>query len=327
MPVKRIVAAFLIGLASLPAAGWANDSTAILRSGDLQLTFNPDIAMLAEELTISANEVQVAYRFRNASRRDIETLIAFPLPEIQVGEDAQYDVPAAASDDFLDFRVRVDGQPVAPKLELRARRLGVDQTKLLTELGLPLLPFGDLYARLENLGEGARARLERAGLVDWQTNFGAGNKPLPNAHWKVQATYHWAQRFPAGETVGVSHAYRPVAGLSFFGEHVLNDAQLRRDYCMDEAFLRAGRKLLERGEAAMFREIHYVLTTANNWRGTIGEFRLIIDKGKPQNLVSLCRDGIRKTGPTTFEFKSKNFVPQQDLKILVVEPMPKETAG
>ena len=325
--MKQIAAAVLFCLALLPIPGLANDSTAILRAGDLQLTFNPDIAMLAEELTISAREISVSYRFRNASRRDIETLVAFPLPVIQVGEDTQYDVPQADAENFLDFRLLVDGQPVMPKLELRAHRFGVDQTKLLAELGLPLLPFGDLYARLEKLGKGAKQRLEHAGLADWHTSFGAGNTPLPNPHWRVRAAFYWQQRFPAGETVAISHRYRPVAGMSFFGEHVLSNAGLQRDYCMDDAFLRAARGLIERGEQAMVRELHYVLTTANNWRGTIGEFRLVIDKGKPRNLVSLCRDGIKKTGPTTFEYRSKEFVPQNDLKVLIIEPGSGAQAG
>ena len=72
----------------------------------------------------------------------------------------------------------------------------------------------------------------------------------------------------------------------------------------------------------MMRELHYVLTTGSNWLGTIGVFHLTVDKGKPGNLVSLCIDGIKKTGATTFESVKKDFTPERDLKILILEGAP-----
>ena len=34
--------------------------------------------------------------------------------------------------------------------------------------------------------------------------------------------------------------------------------------------------------------------------------------------MSLCLDGIKKTGPTRFELRKKDFVPERDLAVLVV---------
>ncbi len=62
----------------------------------------------------------------------------------------------------------------------------------------------------------------------------------------------------------------------------------------------------------------YVLTTANTWSGPIGTFKLTIDKGSPKNVLSLCVDGIKKTGPTTFVVEKKNFTPDADLNLLIV---------
>lgn len=69
-------------------------------------------------------------------------------------------------------------------------------------------------------------------------------------------------------------------------------------------------------------DVRYILTTANNWSGPIGEFRLVIDKEDPKALVSLCINGIRKIGPTRFEFTARNFVPKRELDILFLRRLP-----
>ncbi len=62
-----------------------------------------------------------------------------------------------------------------------------------------------------------------------------------------------------------------------------------------------------------------MLTTGRNWKGPIGTFRLTIDKGRPDNLVSLCTEGVRKTGPTTFVVEREDFEPEDDLKLMFIE--------
>ncbi|GAB4237103.1 MAG: DUF4424 domain-containing protein [Methyloligellaceae bacterium] len=299
----------------------ANDSTAILKAGTLQLTYSPDIRLEREDLFLSTREVRVAYRFRNSSERDITTLVAFPLPVITVGDDVEYGINAKDPVNFIDFQVRVNGRRLQPSLQLRATRFGVDQTGLLKDHGIPILPFApDFYQRLERLKGNARLELERAGLVDWSTSFGAGNKPLPTPHWRAHATYYWEQTFPAGKVTEVAHSYVPVPGVSFYGAYVVEDAALRKEYCIDNGFARAARRLMSRYPNGQMHELHYVLTTASNWQGTIGEFNLTVDKGKAGNLVSLCFDGIRKSGPTTFVARVKDFIPERDLKIMILEP-------
>ncbi|WP_182419623.1 DUF4424 family protein [Bartonella sp. HY038] len=39
--------------------------------------------------------------------------------------------------------------------------------------------------------------------------------------------------------------------------------------------------------------------------GVIEDFRLIIDKGKPDALVTFCGDGVQKISPTQFEMRKK----------------------
>ena len=66
--------------------------------------------------------------------------------------------------------------------------------------------------------------------------------------------------------------------------------------------------------------IAYVLRTANSWAGPIGHFKLTLDKGAPSNVISLCAEGVKKTGPTTFVVEKTDFTPDRDLDILIVQP-------
>jgi hypothetical protein len=276
--------------------------------------------MVSEDLYLSFDEVRVRYRFRNESNRDVATRIAFPLPQIDVGEDIGYSLTARDPRNAIGFTVEVDGRKVAPELELRATVHGVDRTEVLKRHGLRILPFAeDFYTRLEKLPVSARAELEEVGLADWRSAWGANDVPLPTPHWIAHATFHWRQVFPAGKTVEVTHRYAPVPGAGFYGAYILEEQGLRGSYCMDAGFRKAVRRLIAKKPNGVMRELHYVLTTGANWKGAIGDFRLTIDKGKPGNLISLCIDNIRKTGPTTFEMRAKQFVPERDLKILLIE--------
>lgn len=70
----------------------ANDSAAIRLGGVLEFKKTNDIAMLTEDLFISANKVRVNYTFRNESKQDIEELIAFPIQEEMWEEGAEIDL-------------------------------------------------------------------------------------------------------------------------------------------------------------------------------------------------------------------------------------------
>ena len=62
----------------------------------------------------------------------------------------------------------------------------------------------------------------------------------------------------------------------------------------------------------------YVLSSGANWKGPIKDFRLVVDKGAPDKLISFCMSGVKKISPTQFEVKKKNFEPKNDLNILIV---------
>ena len=64
----------------------ADDSSATLGAGGLELTKAADIRMAAEDLYLSPNAVKLRYEFTNDGPKDVDTVVAFPLPDIDTSE-------------------------------------------------------------------------------------------------------------------------------------------------------------------------------------------------------------------------------------------------
>jgi hypothetical protein len=98
----------------------------------------------------------------------------------------------------------------------------------------------------------------------------------------------------------------------------------RKDYCVKDDLLKAIDDLAGAAPSntahLQERRISYVLTTGANWAGPIRDFHLVIDKGKPNRLASLCADNVSKVSATTLEVRVKDFAPARDLKILLIGP-------
>ncbi|HET7717779.1 MAG TPA: DUF4424 domain-containing protein [Bauldia sp.] len=307
--------------AACAASAEANDSTAQLGAGGLELVRNDAVRLVAEDLYVSPTEVRVAYRFRNGTASPVTYIVAFPLPVIDaiVPEAMNIVLPDAASENFVGFKVTVDGKPVVPMVESRVTALGIDRTEVVRGHGLPLNPIADgLYEALTAAPEPEKAELNRLGLV-YVDPYNV------QAAWKLETTFYWEQTFPPGREVVVEHRYRPVTGYGFFGDWVFDEPTYRDRYCIDEAFEAAAQKKLaaikdSNNPYLNEQRVSYILTTANNWASPIGDFRLVVDKGSPDALVSFCGAGVKKIGPTQFEMRAKNFVPERELDILIAAP-------
>jgi hypothetical protein len=310
----------LLAALAIAAPAAANDSTAEHAAGGLVLTRTADIDMVSEDLFVSAAEVRVRYVFRNRSARDIRTVVAFPMPDRDLAQEREMDVAYPSG-----FRTRVDGRPVAMKVERKAVSGGIDRTALLAGLGVA--PDSGTEA-LERLPAGEKARLVKLGLAETEEfDAGRGWQRQLVPIWTVTESWYWEQVFPAGRDLAVEHVYKPGAGgsvdasLGFAEFRVAPEGKaMIRDYCVDPAFLAGLDRMRRRGQATPEQRIGYILTTGGNWRSPIGDFRLVVDKGAAGNLVSFCGDGVRKISPTRFEIRKKNWRPDRDLRILIVQP-------
>ena len=76
------VISFICAAIVLPSSAVADDSSAALGAGGLALTQSSDIRMAKEDLYVSPKSVRVRFEFANDSAKDIETIVAFVLPDI-----------------------------------------------------------------------------------------------------------------------------------------------------------------------------------------------------------------------------------------------------
>jgi hypothetical protein len=322
-------AASIAVLVTTPA--FANDSSASLGAGGLTLTRSADIRMAEELLRISPKQVAIRYSFVNEGARDIETIVAFPLPDIDAGTFTMSPLGTVLEDpeNFVGFKLVADGKPVAVNIEQRAFHKGRDVTAAVRAAGLPVNPVNQAgFRQLEKLTPAQKKILHDAGIAEWDSSSSA--HPL----WTVRTRFWWRQRFPARRPVVLEQSYQPITGQSFFAASDLSTTseegrRYLRDYCIDPAMrsrtaaaVAASQKADPQGGGYYLAfATDYILMTGNNWKGPIGRFRLVLDKLKPANLLSLCWDGpLKKTGPTTFEAERRNFAPKRDIKLLVLAP-------
>jgi hypothetical protein len=92
---------------------------------------------------------------------------------------------------------------------------------------------------------------------------------------------------------------------------------------MDREFVSGAeraRKARKDGASLSEKRIEYVLVTGAHWAGPIKDFRLVIDKGAPGNLISACGK-FRKISPTQFELRQPDYFPDRNLEVLILEPL------
>lgn len=351
MEFQQFLLAAGLGLL-IAAPAWGNDGFGGLTATGLTFGQTEAIEMAEEDLFISLDRVSVDYLFRNRTAQDVTGEVIFPLPPVPMSGlmVSDWNLPDdVTQDNLVGFTATVNGQPVAVSVDRIAviepqtrpdspaalyDTPGRDVTALLAAQGIaPTLDIGALQAQLLALPDAAKAALVAEGLVEFTAADPAYNMPAEAwPAWSVVLRYHWTQTFPAHAELRVSHSYRnlPPGGLFGWTDPPAPDsyeAELQKRYCIDAGTSRGIAKRLHHvmdGESYIMGQhwaISYVLRTANSWAGPIGKFRLTLDKGREDRLISLCADGVKKTGPTTFVIEKTGYTPDRDLEILLVEPI------
>ncbi len=329
---KLAIAALLLASASYAEA---NDSMAELKAGGLSFVTSDAVSMEEEDLFISADEVRVKYRFHNNSDADIATLTAFPMPDLEGGNDMPPPIADTEKDNFMGFSVVQDGQSIEPKLQQRAMVNGVDLSDTLLQWNVPLLPFAESTRKaLANLNDAQSREAQSLGLIRIDS-YDAGNGWQSEAIplWTLQTTYWWNTTYPAKSDITVEHRYRPGVGGTVSTIYLQDgkpegpvfDDYVKR-YCINDFFIKLAQKNLRaemEGTGTRYYEhwISYILKTGNNWFGPIKSFTLTVDKGAKENFVSFCGEGVKKIAPTQFQVKYTDFYPDRDFDLLLIKPV------
>jgi hypothetical protein len=323
--IRHFLILFLLVFAA--TRSFANDTSSELAAGGLIFTKSDDIEMQSEDLFISMNEVHVQYHFYNHSNRDIAIQVAFPMPDIPYGAgDFNFVIPTNDPENILGFTTTVNGRPVAASVERKALLDGIDKTEDLRKLGVPIAP--NLTQKYDYLSQETWDQLVRLRLVQDTTKADGYIQPS----WTLKTTYYWQQTFSAHHETIIDHYYRPSVGsvVPVPASYLLKEPFILQfdqskglnRFCIDQTFLNA---TVRSPNATWERHsLEYILVTGANWSGPINNFRLVVDKGSPDNLVSFCGQNVRKISPTQFEVRISQFIPTSDLSILILTPAPPE---
>ena len=323
MTQSAIIPALLIAtLALVPVQGHANDTTAELATGGLTFTKSQDIELRSEDLFISMKEIRVQYKFYNRSNRDVATHVAFPMPDLTYGPDIDLAIPTDDPENILSFITTVNNLPVAALVERKALLSGVDKTDVLQKLGVSVAPRPN--HNHDYLSQETWDQLILDGLIEDTPRTDGYISP----RWTLKTTYYWQQTFPAGQEISIFHRYAPSVGgvVPMPASDLLNQPsalQIDRSkglnrFCINQDFLNG----MARSSNSVWEQhfIEYILVTGANWLGPIRNFRLVVDKGARENLVSFCGRGVRKINATQFELRASDFTPSSNVSVLFLTP-------
>jgi hypothetical protein len=319
-------------LCMLAAPALANDSTAELGTGGLDFVQNDKVEMRSEQLFVSTAQIRVTYHFFNKSDQAVSSLVAFPMPDITIADqDTNIAVPTEDPVNLLGFSTQANGQPVQTQVEQKAVAKGIDRTEMIKALSVPLAPqLKATYDALDALPKEKWQNLVDLGIaeiVEYGTTADMKMQQHLEPRWTLKTTYYWQQNFPPQQELVIEHQYKPSVGSSAGSivgspySHDLRDYTAK--YCMDAGFVAAATRAQQAAAKAKNsyvseQRIDYILKTGANWAGPIADFTLTVDKGKPDNLISFCGNGVKKLSPTQFQVHYTNFTPTSDLAILIL---------
>jgi hypothetical protein len=295
------------------AAALANGAVSEFPAGGVVFKHEKEISIAREDLEIGWRLIRVHYVFVSSASKPIEHTIGFPLAKVplEAGPDSlsnrnQHD-DGENIRNYMVFKVSVNGKPLTPKRHEYAWLDGVDITGKLRGMGIPpLLANGEDFGNLAGLPMAMVDKLLRAKLAKREGNW---LTPL----WKYQSVYEWTQSFAPGKTE-VEISYRPLFGATNAYGRYNPGTEGGALYCPDDVIRQKFAALRAKRVYPEPFTVGYILKTARNWKGPIGDFRLAI-KEEDSSFSSFCVPaGLARAGAN--EWRAKDFIPNRDLKIV-----------
>jgi hypothetical protein len=311
----------------------AAESVDELRLGGLVLTKpnDADISIESADISINPETTLAKYRILNRAATPANVTLAFPIPELDFSDsDVSYAIPGSDPLNFVGLSTRIAGKPGAFAFAQSAQLNGKDITAVLKQNKLPLVPIGTFQNQLALLTPEQRDKLAETGIIAQEGNDANGN-PIFTPTWTVRTTSSKRTALPPGQPIDIELRYRTSVGTSLdtpLRNPLRNDpslaSQVRRyktDYCIDDGFYVGLDRIAAATDANVNkmreRRITYALS-GRNALGVVKEFRLVVDKGRADRVVSFCLENLKRISATAFEMRAVDFTPDKDLKVLLI---------
>jgi hypothetical protein len=347
-------AALLIGGVAFARAA---ESTEPLALGGLVVTpaAGASLQFDSAEILIDPSNVSAKYRITNPGPDPVAATLAFQVPELDFSDpDTSYAIPASDPRNFAGLSVRIDGKPAAFAFVQSAVLDGKDISGVLRASKLALVPIGTFQNDITAMPPEQRQKLQDMRLIVENGTDPQGN-PIFSPSWSVRTQATRKVTLAPNQTLAVDLRYRTSVGYSLDTSLRLplrNDKalsglvqMLRSDYCVDDGFYTGLDKIAampraqgaqpsqssqptqqvqppqepaEANEAKLReRKIVFALQTKVP-QGPYKDFRLVVNKGRPDRVVSFCLDNLKRISPTAFEMRATDFQPAGDLKVLLI---------
>lgn len=315
----------IVALTLVCQAAHADDAYSALGAGGLVFKHSSAISMDREVLKISPDRIVVSYQFKNNSKKDVDTIVAFPLPPVKCGWFQRSDYPN-------DFETTVDGVPIRARIEKRAFvrddeeganakargfKKGQDVTRFLREHSIPVdcrraIPKG----RWRSIAVPGYTRAIEVGLASpyFKTD------PY-SIYYETHILYFWHQIFPAQSTVRITHAYRPADGGGVYGgledyPAYRNNLHIYQQFFASQPKLSSFLSDLNPAENYGYLLVRFILKSANTWQGPIKDFRLVIKQ--PRCFVVTSIVGTMSLIDGNIVVRKNSFEPTSDLEVLYI---------
>ena len=313
----KLISKVLIFLFFLfPFLSNANDSSSCIGMGGLVFQKNAKIKMLSEELKISPDLIKVDYVYHNVSDEDIELLVAFPIPNLEMEHfHSGRDFPQS---NWWNFKTLVNGNEIE---------------------WFPFDPNEKIKGWMEYPKSFKKFMIDKSikkfnPFIDDDLNCSITENNPDNYLSIVRV-----QKFTANKKVKVQHSYSPTlgGGIPNYNTLTMKNALLEKDRDesekkMDKSWLKCIDKKsaihqlhlmdnkyepedLEWGQKMVnYDEVGYILKTGNNWNGPIEKFKLEIT-GSPPIIIQTCFKGLKKVSDNKYVFEAENYVPTENLNV------------
>lgn len=292
----------------------------------------PGLAVSVEDVAVTLDTVTMHYEVSAPGPTPAPMAVRLRLPALDLADpDRAYALPSSDVSNFLALQVVADGTAVPLRFKQTAEVGGKDVGKRLAQAMLPLVPGSSLKDKLAAIAPETLLRLVADGVLRANGTSEEGAANLAPA-WVVHTVASGQVRLAGDKPVSVVVTSRTSLGAS--QDTVLRKAlrqgagldatadQVRRDYCVDDAFLGGIDKLAGSAadNAAGLGERRIVVTLAPGAGASapVAHYRIAIDKGAPSNLVSTCLPGLTKTNATAFVAEGQGSPPMPVLRVLII---------
>ena len=311
---------FALSLALLtvsPGVALANGAVSEFPAGGVVFKHEPHISIAREDLEIGWDRIHVHYVLQSSASSPLKRTMGFPLAKVPQDDSPDGIGGNDLGHNYLDFTAKVNGRPVASKLHEYGWLDDTNVTTKLKKMGVPIYaPTPDDFAKLAKLPKATRKKLIADGLVDADTE---SDWLIPQ--WYYQAVYEWKQSFAPGRTE-LDVTYAPLGGATNDYGWYYPGGEGAKNFCIGDD---VKKKLAAYPSPLAGPEpvtVGYILQTARNWNGPIGEFHLkIVDK---DSLSAFCPPEGLKRAADGKSWEAKDFVPRSDLEVLFFYIEPKE---